>query len=189
MASSYSEVLISLTIPSPTVLPFPDFPTPSPFFDWVLVWQILIALDATQNIAQMASQSDLFSYTTDANISEISYPGDPTLPMRDSSSRSSCSIIKDWDAVSQAVRSHWVLSARTGQATGWFWAHGYGVQARSKGNESGPHTWPGFGSIQRASTINQRASEMFQYLSINFITRQDISIQRDGINVDEVDVC
>ncbi|KAL3599829.1 hypothetical protein FPOAC2_04057 [Fusarium poae] len=48
---------------------------------------------------------------------------------------------------------------------------------------------PGFGSIQRASTINQRASEMFQYLSINFITRQDISIQRDGINVDEVDVC
>jgi hypothetical protein len=47
----------------------------------------------------------------------------------------------------------------------------------------------GFGSIQRASTINQRASEMFQYLSINFITRQDISIQRDGINVDEVDVC
>ncbi|OBS17497.1 hypothetical protein FPOA_26363 [Fusarium poae] len=141
MASSYSEVLIPLTIPSPTVLPFPDFPTPSPFFDWVLVWQILIALDATQNIAQMASQSDLFSYATDANISEISYPGDPTLPMHDSSSRSSRSIIKDWDAVSQAVRSHWVLSARTGQATGWFWAHGYDVQARSKGNESGPHTW------------------------------------------------
>ncbi|OBS15278.1 hypothetical protein FPOA_13870 [Fusarium poae] len=61
--------------------------------------------------------------------------------MHDSSSRSSRSIIKDWDAVSQAVRSHWVLSARTGQATGWFWAHGYDVQARSKGNESGPHTW------------------------------------------------
>ncbi|KAJ0135552.1 Uncharacterized protein HZ326_21415 [Fusarium oxysporum f. sp. albedinis] len=51
--------------------------------------------------------------------------------MHNSSSRSSHSIIKDWDAVSQAVRSHWVLSARTGQATGWFWAHGYDVQARS----------------------------------------------------------
>ncbi|WKT54006.1 HAT, C-terminal dimerization domain [Fusarium oxysporum f. sp. vasinfectum] len=89
----------------------------------------------------MAPQSDLFSYATDTTISEISCPEDPTLPMHNSSSRSSHSIIKDWDAVSQAVRSHWVLSARTGQATGWFWAHGYDVQARSKGNESGPHTW------------------------------------------------
>ncbi|KAL3588155.1 hypothetical protein FPOAC2_14054 [Fusarium poae] len=64
------------------------------------------------------------------------------------------------------------------------------TEGESQGEgETDGETEAGFGSIQRASTINQRASEMFQYLSINFITRQDISIQRDGINVDEVDVC
>src|SRR5580692_5232853 len=84
----------------------------------------------------MASQSDLFSYS-----SEISSPGDLPLSTHNSSSRSSYSITKDWDTVSQDVRSHWVLSTRTGLVTGWFWAHGYDVQARSGGNQSGPSTW------------------------------------------------
>jgi hypothetical protein len=153
MASSCTEVSVPLTIPSLTVPHFPISPRHPPFSlgSWFDIFSL--PLMPPKTIAQMAPQSDLFSYATDTTISEISCPEDPTLPMHNSSSRSSHSIIKDWDAVSQAVHSHWVLSARTGQATGWFWAHGYDVQARSKGNEStqvfttGTGPVPGFGPI------------------------------------------
>jgi hypothetical protein len=90
----------------------------------------------------MPTPSNLFSQSvTDANnCSELS--SQPDLPKLDSSSSLSTSIaVKDWSTVSQTVRDHWNLSTRTGQATGWFWAHGYNVQAKPATTERGPSSW------------------------------------------------
>jgi hypothetical protein len=90
----------------------------------------------------MPTPSDLFSQSvTDANnCSELS--SQPDLPKLDSSSSLSTSIaVNDWSTVSQTVRNHWNLSTRTGQATGWFWAHGYNVQAKTATTERGPSSW------------------------------------------------
>jgi hypothetical protein len=60
----------------------------------------------------------------------------PTLPLS-----SSCfATTKDWD-VSDSVRSQWILSTRTGLAPGWFWSHGYDVQARVADNYHGLPIW------------------------------------------------
>jgi hypothetical protein len=90
----------------------------------------------------MSTPSDLFSQpVTDQNIcSELS--SQPDIPKLDSISALSTSIAaKDWSTVSQTVRGHWNLSSRTGQATGWFWAHGYNVQAKSATSERGSSSW------------------------------------------------
>lgn len=89
----------------------------------------------------MAIPSDIFGFSTDphgsSGISNLT-----ELPKLDfSPSFGSSAIIKDWDTVSQPVRGHWVLSARTGLATGWLWAHGYDVQARNAAGKPGPSSW------------------------------------------------
>ncbi|KAJ0130882.1 RNA-directed DNA polymerase from mobile element jockey [Fusarium oxysporum f. sp. albedinis] len=90
----------------------------------------------------MPTPSDLFSQSvTDANnCSELSSQPDLT-KLYSSSSLGTSIAVKDWSTVSQTVHGHWNLSTRTGQATGWFWAHGYNVQAKTATTERGPSSW------------------------------------------------
>ena len=98
----------------------------------------------------MAFQPEVFSQSTDPHgylelSSQIDLP-EPVSSSLFSSPRpfspSSCSTtVKDWDAVPQYIRDNWVLSTRTGIATGWFWAHGYDVQGRTTSSSSSPSIW------------------------------------------------
>lgn len=98
----------------------------------------------------MSLQPEVFSQSTDPHgylelSSQIDLP-EPISSSVFSSPRpfspSSCSsTVKDWDAVPQHIRDNWVLSTRTGIATGWFWAHGYDVQGRAKPSSSSPSIW------------------------------------------------
>ena len=93
----------------------------------------------SMQLLKMASQADIFGPSPDTyNSSEMSSQSStPTLP-----SSSSCSATtKDWDTVSDSVRSQWILSTRTGLAPGWFWSHGYDVQARVADNHHGSPIW------------------------------------------------
>ncbi|EFZ03811.2 transposase [Metarhizium robertsii ARSEF 23] len=69
--------------------------------------------------------------------------------------------MKDWEAVSPSIRAQWVLSTRSGLATGWFWAHGYDVQARTTGSRFGPTCW------LCCHCIRQKAHKPKAYVSSN----------------------
>jgi hypothetical protein len=98
----------------------------------------------------MSLQPEVFSQSTDPHgylerSSQIDLP-EPVSSSLFSSSRpfspSSCSsTVKDWDAVPQHIRDNWVLSTRTGIATGWFSAHAYDVQGRATPSSSSPSIW------------------------------------------------
>jgi hAT family C-terminal dimerisation region len=98
----------------------------------------------------MAFQSEAFSQATDPHGC-LELPSQIDLSEPASSSRlslprpvspSGCSAtVKDWDAVPQHLRDNWVLSTRTGIATGWFWAHGYDVHGRTRSSSSSSSVW------------------------------------------------
>ncbi|OAQ61365.1 hypothetical protein VFPBJ_11447 [Purpureocillium lilacinum] len=81
----------------------------------------------------MATGGDVPSFSAGSPYptcsSEVSSQAEPP-KLESSQSLGSSVVSKDWDTVPRPLRSQWTLATRTGLAKGWFWAHGYDVQAR-----------------------------------------------------------
>ncbi|KAJ6439017.1 putative AC transposase [Purpureocillium lavendulum] len=92
----------------------------------------------------MATGGDVPSFSAGSPYptcsSEVSSQAEPT-KLESSQSLGSSVVSKDWDTVPQPLRSQWTLATRTGLAKGWFWAHGYDVQARGATNQAAAPTW------------------------------------------------
>ncbi|KAF5137685.1 putative AC transposase [Metarhizium anisopliae] len=109
----------------------------------------------------MATEPDSSTHSTDPVSSAPASSQAISIGIQSSSPISSHATMKDWETVSPSIRAQWVLSTRSGLATGWFWAHGYDVQARTAGSRFGPTCW------LCCHCIRQKAHKPKAYVSSN----------------------
>ncbi|EXU95156.1 hAT family dimerization domain protein [Metarhizium robertsii] len=109
----------------------------------------------------MATEPDSSTHSTGPVSSAPASSQAISIGIQSSSLISSHATMKDWEAVSPSIRAQWVLSTRSGLATGWFWAHGYDVQARTTGSRFGPTCW------LCCHCIRQKAHKPKAYVSSN----------------------
>lgn len=109
----------------------------------------------------MATEPDSSTHSTGPVSSAPASSQAISIGIQSSSLISSHATMKDWETVSPSIRAQWILSTRSGLATGWFWAHGYDVQARTTGSRFGPTCW------LCCHCIRQKAHKPKVYVSSN----------------------